>query len=300
MEGGGMRGLYTAGVIDVLMENEIYADSAVGVSAGAVFGCNYKSEQIGRVLRYNKKYCKDKRLASIRNWITTGDIYSKEFGYNELPWKLDIFDRATYEKNPMKFTVVCTDLNTGKPVYHQCPKGDVEDIEWMRASASIPVVSRPVRLEGKQLLDGGVSDPIPVDWMLKQGYEKNVVVLTRDINYRKTANPKMMLFLKAVLHKYPAFLKDLEERHIHYNETLDKLAALEKEGRVHIIRPSHPIKAAMIERDADNLERIYRTGRSDMKKNLYKLREYLRRSGAGKFFLCIAKRVAGHGVNSNE
>ena len=196
MEGGGMRGLYTAGVIDVLMENEIYADSAVGVSAGAVFGCNYKSKQIGRVVRYNKKYCKDKRLASIRNWITTGDIYSKEFGYNELPWKLDIFDRGTYKDNPMKFTVVCTDINTGKPVYHQCPNGDAEDIEWMRASASIPVVSRPVKLGGKQLLDGGVSDPIPVEWMLKQGYEKIVVVLTRDINYRKSANPKMLLFLK--------------------------------------------------------------------------------------------------------
>ena len=211
MEGGGMRGLYTAGVIDVLMENEIYADSAVGVSAGAVFGCNYKSRQIGRVLRYNKKYCKDKRLASIRNWITTGDVYSREFGYYELPWKLDIFDRQTYAENPMKFTVVCTDLDTGKPVYHECPNGDVEDIEWMRASASIPIASRPVKLGGKRLLDGGVSDPIPVKWMLSRGYEKNVVVLTRDVKYRKKANPKMQLFLKAVLHKYPAFLKDLEE-----------------------------------------------------------------------------------------
>ena len=275
MEGGGMRGLYTAGVIDVLMENDIYADSAVGVSAGAVFGCNYKSEQIGRVRRYNKKYCKDKRLASIRNWITTGDIYSKEFGYNELPWKLDIFDRGTYKDNPMKFTVVCTDINTGKPVYHQCPNGDVEDIEWMRASASIPVVSRPVKLGGKQLLDGGVSDPIPVEWMLKQGYEKNIVVLTRDINYRKTATPRMMMFLKAVLHKYPALLEDLEKRHIHYNETLEKLGSLEKAGRVHIIRPSQPVKAAMIERDADNLERIYQMGRSDMEKDLEQLRAYL-------------------------
>ena len=254
MEGGGMRGLYTAGVIDVLMENEIYADSAVGVSAGAVFGCNYKSRQIGRVLRYNKKYCKDKRLASIRNWITTGDVYSREFGYYELPWKLDIFDRQTYAENPMKFTVVCTDLDTGK---------------------SIPIASRPVKLGGKRLLDGGVSDPIPVKWMLSRGYEKNVVVLTRDVKYRKKANPKMQLFLKAVLHKYPAFLKDLEERHIHYNETLEELASLEKEGRVHIIRPSSPIQAAMIERDESNLERIYQIGRADMKKDLEKLKAYL-------------------------
>ena len=145
----------------------------------------------------------------------------------------------------------------------------------MRASASIPVVSRPVKLGGKQLLDGGVSDPIPVEWMLKQGYEKNIVVLTRDINYRKTANPRMMMFLKAVLHKYPALLEDLEKRHIHYNETLEKLGSLEKAGRVHIVRPSQPVKAAMIERDADNLERIYQMGRSDMEKDLEQLRAYL-------------------------
>ena len=174
MEGGGMRGLYTAGVIDVLMENDIYADSAVGVSAGAVFGCNYKSEQIGRVRRYNKKYCKDKRLASIRNWITTGDIYSKEFGYNELPWKLDIFDRGTYKENPMKFTVVCTDINTGKPVYHLCPTGEADDIEWYRASASMPLVSRIVKIDGLELLDGGISDSIPIKKFREMGYEKKL------------------------------------------------------------------------------------------------------------------------------
>lgn len=175
----------------------------------------------------------------------------------------------------MKFTVVCTDLDTGKPVYHECPNGDVEDIEWMRASASIPIASRPVKLGGKRLLDGGVSDPIPVKWMLSRGYEKNVVVLTRDVKYRKKSlNPKMQLFSEAVLHKYPAFLKDLEERHIHYNETLEELASLEKGSRSY--HPSSsPIQAAMIERDESNLERIYQTGRADMKKDLEKLKAYL-------------------------
>lgn len=118
--------MYTAGVIDVLMENENLCGQCGGRIGWSCFWCNYKSRQIGRVLRYNKKYCKDKRLASIRNWITTGDVYSREFGYYELPWKLDIFDRQTYAENPMKFTVVCTDLDTGKPVYHECPNGDVE------------------------------------------------------------------------------------------------------------------------------------------------------------------------------
>ena len=273
MEGGGMRGLYTAGVIDVLMENDIYADSAVGVSAGAVFGCNYKSEQIGRVRRYNKKYCKDKRLASIRNWITTGDIYSKEFGYNELPWKLDIFDRGTYKDNPMKFTVVCTDIHTGNPIYHEILNGDATDIEWIRASASIPVVSKPVKLDGYELLDGGVSDSIPVDWMLERT-KKTVVVLTRDHTYRKKPM-KYINLIKKAFKEYPNLQKALENRHIVYNETLEKIDQLEREGQIFVIRPSKPIACAMIEKDPNHLQEIYDIGRRDALNCLEELKKYL-------------------------
>lgn len=179
LEGGGMRGLYTAGVLDELMEQGIYADSTVGVSAGAIFGCNYKSRQIGRTLRYNTRFCKDKRYMGLKSWITTGDLYSKDFAYGEVPWKLDVFDTETFARSPMKFTVVCTDIETGKPCYQECRMGDRLDVEWMRASASLPLAARPVKLNGRMYLDGGISDPIPVNWMLSQGYEKNVVVCTR-------------------------------------------------------------------------------------------------------------------------
>ena len=133
LEGGGMRGLYTAGVLDELMEQGIYADSTVGVSAGAIFGCNYKSRQIGRTLRYNTRFCKDKRYMGLKSWITTGDLYSKDFAYGEVPWKLDVFDTETFARSPMKFTVVCTDIETGKPCYQECRMGDRLDVEWMRA-----------------------------------------------------------------------------------------------------------------------------------------------------------------------
>ena len=128
LEGGGMRGLYTAGVLDELMEQGIYADSTVGVSAGAIFGCNYKSRQIGRTLRYNTRFCKDKRYMGLKSWITTGDLYSKDFAYGEVPWKLDVFDTETFARSPMKFTVVCTDIETGKPCYQECRMGDRLDV----------------------------------------------------------------------------------------------------------------------------------------------------------------------------
>ena len=139
LEGGGMRGLYTAGVLDELMEQGIYADSTVGVSAGAIFGCNYKSRQIGRTLRYNTRFCKDKRYMGLKSWITTGDLYSKDFAYGEVPWKLDVFDTETFARSPMKFTVVCTDIETGKPCYQECRMGDRLDVEWMRASEDVHI-----------------------------------------------------------------------------------------------------------------------------------------------------------------
>ncbi len=274
LEGGGMRGLYTAGVLDELMEQGIYADSTVGVSAGAVFGCNYKSRQIGRTLRYNTRFCKDERYMGLKSWIKTGDVYSRDFAYGEVPWKLDIFDTKTYAESPMKFTVVCTDLETGRPVYHECSKGDKQDVEWMRASASIPLAARPVELEKRRYLDGGISDSIPVNWMLAQGYEKNVVVLTRPLGYRKEHN-KLMPLIRWKFRDYPEFVKTMDERHIQYNRMLDKIAYLEKEGRIHVIRPDRDISAKVIEREPEHLKEIYQVGRRVMKKNLQDLQKYL-------------------------
>jgi len=185
LEGGAMRGMYTAGVLDVFMENDITVDGTIGVSAGAVFGCNYKSKQIGRTLRYNLKYSKDPRYVGLSSLIKTGDIYGVDFCYNEIPNNLDPFDVKTYQENPMDFYAVTTDIETGKPIYHLCPKGDDTDIQWFRASASMPLVSRIVEIGNKKMLDGGISDSIPIHQFRKMGYEKNIVILTQHNGYRK-------------------------------------------------------------------------------------------------------------------
>ncbi|WP_295646249.1 patatin family protein [uncultured Holdemanella sp.] len=273
LEGGGFRGMYTCGVIDVFMENHIDFDQVVGVSAGAAFGCNIKSRQIGRALRYNKRFCRDPRYSGLKSFIKTGDLYNKEFAYGIVPTILDPFDTKTFKENPLRFTLVCTDIHTGKPIYHEIENGDATDIEWIRASASIPIVSKPVKLDGYKLLDGGVSDSIPVDWMLERS-SKTVVVLTRDKSYRKKPM-KYINLLKKAFKEYPKLQKALENRHIVYNETLDRIEQLEREGRIFVIRPSKPIACAMIEKDPNHLQEIYDIGRKDALNCLNDLKEYL-------------------------
>lgn len=273
LEGGGFRGMYTCGVIDVFMENHIDFDQVVGVSAGAAFGCNIKSRQIGRALRYNKRFCRDPRYSGLKSFIKTGDLYNKEFAYGIVPTILDPFDTKTFKENPIRFTLVCTDIHTGKPIYHEIENGDATDIEWIRASASIPIVSKPVKLDGYELLDGGVSDSIPVDWMLERS-SKTVVVLTRDKSYRKKPM-KYINLLKKAFKEYPKLQKALENRHIVYNETLDRIEQLEREGRIFVIRPSKPIECAMIEKDPNHLQEIYDIGRKDALNYLNDLKEYL-------------------------
>ena len=273
LEGGGFRGMYTCGVIDVFMENHIDFDQVVGVSAGAAFGCNIKSRQIGRALRYNKRFCRDPRYSGLKSFIKTGDLYNKEFAYGIVPTILDPFDTKTFKENPLRFTLVCTDIHTGKPIYHEIENGDATDIEWIRASASIPIVSKPVKLDGYELLDGGVSDSIPVDWMLERS-SKPVVVLKRDKSYRKKPM-KYINLLKKAFKEYPKLQKALENRHIVYNETLDRIEQLEREGRIFVIRPSKPIACAMIEKDPNHLQEIYDIGRKDALNYLNDLKEYL-------------------------
>lgn len=273
LEGGGFRGMYTCGVIDVFMENGICFDEVVGVSAGAAFGCNIKSKQIGRALRYNKRFCRDSRYSGLKSFIKTGDLYNKEFAYGIVPTILDPFDTKTFRENPLKFTVVCTDIHTGNPVYHEIQNGDATDIEWIRASASIPIVSKPVKLDGYELLDGGVSDSIPVNWMLERS-DKTVIVLTRDKSYHKEPM-KYVHLLKKAFKEYPNLQKALENRYIVYNKTLDEIEQLEREGKVFVIRPSKPIACAMIEKDPDHLQEIYDIGRRDALHYLEDLKKYL-------------------------
>ena len=260
MEGGAMRGLFSAGVIDVLMENGITFDGAVGVSAGACFGCNYKSHQPRRVIRYNTRFCKDKRYCSVRSLITTGDMFGAEFCYHKIPDELDVFDFETYRNSPMEFYVVCTDIETGKPVYRRVRTCDRNDLEWIRASASMPLASRIVNADGRKLMDGGISDSIPLKFMEKTGYEKNVVIVTQPRDYHKKPDGTIKL-IKVAYRKYPEFVKACEHRPKMYNDELSYIRKAESDGRAFVIAPPEKLPIGHIEHDSEVLLEVYRRGR---------------------------------------
>lgn len=274
MEGGAMRGMFTAGVIDILMEKGIGFDGAIGVSAGATFGCNFKSHQIGRAIRYNRRFCRDWRYCSFRSLIRTGDLYGAEFCYRTLPDELDLFDTETYSADPMPFYVVCTDCESGRPVYHAINKGDHEDLDWMRASASMPVVSRPVELEGRKYLDGGVSDSIPLEAFEKMGYARNVVILTQPDSYRKEKG-KMAGLIGLMVKKYPGIAKALETRPDRYNAQVQYIREREAAGAAFVIRPDAPLNIGSVCHDPDELMRVYRIGRKKMTGLLEDLKAFL-------------------------
>ncbi len=274
LEGGAMRGLFTAGVLDVMMEQKLLFDGAIGVSAGACFGCNYKSGQIGRSLRYNLKYCRDKRYCSVYSLVKTGDLYGAEFCYHTMPETLDRFDFDTYQKDPMEFHVVCTDIETGKPVYHSIPEMDYEALEWIRASASMPMVSRVVEIGGKKMLDGGMTDPVPLAYFESQGYGRNVVVLTQPRVYRKEPN-KSIPMLKIALRKYPKAIDVMRNRHEVYNQTTQYVFEAEKAGRAFVICPPEALPIKRITRDAQLIQQVYDIGRSVALKQLPALRSFL-------------------------
>lgn len=274
LEGGAMRGMYTAGILDVMMENDIEVDGVVGVSAGATFGINYVSKQIGRTIRYNLKYGRDPRYMSLRSLMLTGDLYGADFCYTELPTNLDPFDHKTFAENPTKFYVVATDVNTGDAIYHLCEKGDEEDVEWIRASASMPLVSRIVSVGGYDLLDGGIADSIPIEWFRSIGYKRNIVILTRPEGYRKEKNVLMPAF-KLVMKSYPKLAETMEKRHEVYNSTIDELYRLDKKGDTLVIAPSEDLKIQRIENKPEELQRVYDIGVSAGYKNLEKIKEFL-------------------------
>ena len=274
MEGGAMRGMFTAGVLDVLMENGLVTDGAIGVSAGAVFGCNNKSHQIGRVIRYNTEYCNDKRYASFKNLVKTGNLYSEQFCYHEVPEKLDPFNEAAFAASPMDFFVVCTDVKTGEPIYHKCRKGDAEDVLWMEASASMPLAAKIVKIGHYGLLDGGVADSIPVRFFESIGYKRNLITLTQPKGYTKKKN-KFLPAIRARYFRYPAFVEAVADRHERYNETLSYISMLEQAGKDYVIRPPIPLEIGAMERDPAQLRRVYETGRAVAQIQVEKIRDFL-------------------------
>ena len=273
LEGGAMRGLFTSGILDVMMEAGIEPDGLIGVSAGAAFGCNYKSRQPGRAIRYNKRYARDKRYCSWQSWLKTGDLYNAEFGYHVIPKKYDLFDDKAFEQNPMEFYAVCTDVETGLPVYKKLEEGTPLTYDWIRASASMPLASKVVELEGIKVLDGGVADSIPLQFFESIGYDRNVVILTQPEGYVKEHN-RLMLLMRIALRKYPKMIEALDQRHIMYNRQLDYVRQAELEGRCIVIRPDDKLPIGHISHDPEEMQRVYELGRDTGLRNIDRLKEF--------------------------
>ena len=273
LEGGAMRGIYSAGVMDNMFNKNISFDGIIGVSAGAVFGVNYISRQPGRVIRYNKKYNMDKNYMGIGNLIKSGNIVNTEYAYYKVPKELDVFDNDTFMKSGIPFYAVITNIENGKPEYVKITD-PISQMETLRASASMPFVSKPVELDGGLYLDGAVTDSIPYEKFLEMGYDRLVVILTKDIDYVKKPIPPFLcdMYYKK---KYPLFNRKVKERHIMYNETIKRLKLAEGAGEIFVIRPSKHIDIKKLESDPQKLQSLYELGIKDCNEVFDELLEYL-------------------------
>ena len=250
-----MRGLFTCGVIDLFLEEGVRFDGTAGISAGAVFGCNYKSGQHGRALRYNLRFCRDPRYCSVRSLLRTGDLYGADFCYRELPDVLDPFDRAAFAADPMAFYVGATDADTGTIRYHACSDGGERDMQWLRASASMPMVSRLVEIDGYRLLDGGMVDPVPYRCLEEAGYDRNVYILTPPKGYRKK-NEAARPLVRLALRETPKMAEVMAARPGVYNAQMEEIDEKEHRGEILVIRPPEALGIRRTEHDARELERV--------------------------------------------
>lgn len=272
LEGGAMRGMYTAGVLDVMMEAKVPVDLIVGVSAGAAFGVNYLSGQKGRVIRYNKRFVGDKRYIGMKPLLKERNLISPSFAYGTVPFELDVFDDEAFMASGVPFYAVVTRVDNGKPEYHLLESG-FRQMDLIRASGSMPFVSTPVKLNGVDYLDGGISDSVPFKWAATQGCEKMVVILTRDMSYRKT--PMSPFLIKLFYGRKKALARQLLERHDVYNRAVEELAEWEKQGKAFVIRPSAPIEIGRMEKDPEKLQQVYDLGIKDGQTILADLKAYL-------------------------
>lgn len=276
LEGGGMRGMYTAGVLDVMMDHEIRVDGILGVSAGALFGVNYFSGQQGRAVRYNMKYAGNRRYMGLRSLVRTGNIVGKEFAYYEVPMKLDVFDDETFKNSGGDFYAVATNVRTGEAEYLKIDSV-FQQMEALRATSAMPLVSKLVRYQGEYYLDGGIADSIPVDKCLEMGYDRVAVVLTRPLEYRK--KPYSRAAEKAICRRYanfPRLAEQILNRWENYNACVERVAQLEREGRIFVIRPSRTIHLSRIEKRKEKLLEMYHLGEEDCRGRMAELEAYLR------------------------
>ena len=272
LEGGAMRGMFTAGVLDVFLDEQIHIDGIVSVSAGALFGVNFPSKQKGRVLRYNKKYLNDKRYMGWHSLFTTGNIVNKDFAFYQLPFELDVFDQAAFARSGIDFYTVLTNVESGEAEYVKIHDA-FEQMETLRATSAMPFVSKMVEIDGKKYLDGGIADSIPLRFCQQLGYDKIIVILTRPLDYRKT--PTNSLIFNAFYRRYPKLVERLTNRYVDYNRAVEDVIRLNEQGEIFVIRPSVTLPIRRIEKDVAKVQAMYDLGVRDGQDILPALKAYL-------------------------
>ena len=279
LEGGGMRGMFTCGVLDTLMDENIDVDLIIGTSAGALFGINYFSEQKERAIRYNMKYAKDIRYMSRTSYLLTGNLVNKNFAFYKITTKKDPFDNDTFMKNKKDFYAVATDIDTGKPEYLKITN-PVKELEKLRASSALPLASKVVEIDNKKYLDGGISDAIPLDKALDFGLDKIIVVLTRPKGYRKKPlSDKSSSKINKKFKDYPKLLNTMKNTYKIYNSILDKIDSLEKDQKIFVIRPDKNININIVKKDKKLLVDAYNLGVKNTNEVLNDLKDYLKTEG---------------------
>lgn len=271
LEGGAMRGMFTAGILDVFLDEGIAFETIAGVSAGALFGVNYVSRQKGRAIRYNKRFNQDKNYLGLRPLFKEGNIVCTKYAYEDVPRKLDVFDDETYRKNVKEYYAVVTNVENGNPEYIQV-NSVFDQMDTLRASGSMPGVSKPVKIGEKEYLDGGISDSIPYKFLLEKGCDRVVVILTRHLEYRKSPCNPLMLYL---MRKTPVIKKKMAERHNQYNKCVEELLEYEKKGLAYVIRPENPLNISRLERNPEKLQAVYEMGQKTAKAQLEALKAFL-------------------------
>lgn len=272
LEGGGMRGLYTAGVLDVMMEHQFMPDVVCGTSAGVTFGVNLLSQQKGRVLRYNCRYAGDRRYISLYSWLTTGNMINRDFAYDLLPRELDPFDEETFEQSKAAFYATITNMRTGQAEYVHITN-TWQQMDVIRASASLPIICQPVEWQGEKYLDGGLVDNIPLDKCIELGCDKIIIVLTRPLDYVR--NDHIAGVCRLCYPRHKALLRAIEQRNDRYNARLQQIRRLEQEGKVFVLRPSENISVGRLEKDVVRLQALHQLGVSDATRLWDDLAQYL-------------------------
>ncbi|MDR2715961.1 MAG: patatin family protein [Coriobacteriaceae bacterium] len=275
LEGGAMRGQFTAGVLDFFMEQGLWAEHVIGTSAGALNGFHYVAGDFGRSCYLNTKYCRDWRYFSMRSFAFTGNAFGTEFVFDTLINQLEPFDFNSFRGSPMRLTSVASNLETGEADYHTF-KDPQKDLPYLIASSSIPLLSKVVEVDDKKLLDGGTCDSVPFLYSLLTGAEKHIVVLTQDAGYKK-GSYKLMALVRQVYSSYPHYAERFQYRHLEYNRTYRLLSRLHRMGKIFVIQPPKPVSVVPMERNPDKLLALYGDGYDEAARCWDALIDYLAR-----------------------